>query len=446
MLPKPSHGVIDVESLLGAAKDSGIQLIVCSDSTNLCCSGGEVSCVELLVEPGVEAVLGVFLRTAGFCHIQTVESAGSADCTKYLGYCEACSTLVQINVFSAIVLASSPGRQLVSRSSSSLFYGTGTLSSEQVTSAILLVRLICSAAILFQHQTRLRHSMLHRAQQLFCQDNTAELCKVATTLCGTEAARYVVKLADTNEEWEVDVLLPELWRELLESNVIEYNHHTPSVLLPSYYLRHARRLTDTEGRIANAPVLVTLQSCGQGADNEKLPKMFQKYLDTSVVRCEQVSHPATDRPDDFTGNNLSVACKALYRQLSCYLRTRKIQKMAAGGVLVFAQLTVNVPPSGRYGRSESRFLSKWSQPLCRVLMKCASVLAAKSAEQQYHWHYFSVANPMISCRAHTKSTGESGNTCIPGLPAGGRETGSPPEPTSQSRERGISAILRVLSN
>ena len=326
--------------LLETARTSGFRTLVLGDAEPVCCaarSGGRD--LELLVEQHALASYSQLLVASGFCSIGMGKGAHTDHAFRFLGYCEHCCKLVQLNVSTVLNLSSVHGTSVLVKSAPAIFNATEKLSVVQKEKVLDIITCVCSAATVPEYRFRLKQCLLARARSL------AECCApcviqlVAGAMLGNEAGRYIVKLLEGLESWETDLLLSELKRLLIEAEQVEVtrNFHVP--FFGKHKQQRAQRLTDSAANHRRAPVVLITDTELQYSYASRLKELFGAKLDCRLehyATLDNNGHRAVSHKVDGKGlaTRLSFAVSALKLALENYGQYRRVHALARGGVLV----------------------------------------------------------------------------------------------------------------
>lgn len=201
------------------ARDSGFRPLICRSTPTVCgCIGVDV----LLPENEIE-VFSDYLIASGFHQkIEGTRTNGS-DYTVFVGYCDICSTTVQLNVSCSLTVGCVSGNHLVFKNTEDLFIKGLYFGDRQAGIAVEVIALVCAAAMLGEFQTDNKRSKLSRAIELHKELSAGTLFEISGSLIGDDATRYLEKTLVSSQQWEIDLLLSELKLALKGASDVEFN-------------------------------------------------------------------------------------------------------------------------------------------------------------------------------------------------------------------------------
>ncbi len=326
--------------LLEKAQAAGFRLIVRSETTDLCCAGGSGGVLDFLIERTSLTGFSKFLNGLGFYRVAASRSADTATVEKFLGYCEGCAALMQLNLVTDVTIGDLSGQPMALRSTADLFDSVAYVGMKQTSTALNSISKVCAASMHYEYQIRSRQQLMKQARESFQLCELSSFERTCIALLGVEASEYVVKLMEPLNNWEVDLLLQELRAILENANSIAYRPARLFARKTGTAGGKKQRLTDTHAYIRRAPIVVISRTDAQVNNLLPLQQVLGDRIDARVVsfctgdRGDTVAdHQSDSREQSLFAKGAQVV-SALTLAGRNFLRFRKMESLAGKGVVV----------------------------------------------------------------------------------------------------------------
>lgn len=211
---------------------------------------------------------------------------------------------------------------------------------QHTTHMVESISYVCAASVLYEYQTRFRRKLMKRAKECFNQCDLDLFQSASASLVGDEATKYIVKLMEITVNWEVDLLLHGLKRELENASEVDYNPGRLLSFVGPLKAGEKQRLMNTRAEIRPAPVVVIMNDDAADTGTQCASRLVNSRLDCRYLEFSgglEVDPPGvqpSSLPDGSLLQNTYLAFEAVATVLKNYRQICRARWFARRGMPV----------------------------------------------------------------------------------------------------------------